>query len=100
MSERQYTAALPLTGIPMKPGTIDGELWKLDAACRGENPDLFFHPEGENPRSPLGKMRDKAARAICAKCEVQVECLDYRNANGDRYGVWGGQTELEIRRLP
>ena len=33
--------------------------WQIDAACRGEDSELFFHPEGE--RGPSRLSRELAA---------------------------------------
>jgi WhiB family redox-sensing transcriptional regulator len=64
--------------------------WQASAACRGMGVDLFFPKLGDvNP-----------ARAICARCEVRQECLDYiMAAESGAPGVWGGTTGLDRRRL-
>lgn len=36
---------------------------------------------------------------ICKNCPVSVECLEYAMAHDERYGIWGGYTERERRRL-
>ncbi len=36
---------------------------------------------------------------MCTSCEVRVECLDYALANDERFGIWGGLSERERRRL-
>ena len=46
--------------------------WQLDAACRGEDSDLFFHPEGE--RGPSRLSRELAAKSVCSGCPVMVQC--------------------------
>ncbi len=65
--------------------------WQLAAACRDENPDLFFHPEGE--RGPVRIAREMAAKAVCARCPVLRECARHALAVREPYGVWGGLTE-------
>lgn len=65
--------------------------WMADAACRGLDPALFHPGRGEDTT---------AAKAICARCPVRAECLDY--AMGDpreKHGVWGGRSERERRNL-
>jgi WhiB family transcriptional regulator, redox-sensing transcriptional regulator len=69
------------------------EWWSL-AACQGADPELFFPASGKNPvRAQLA-----AAKAVCAGCPVQAECLQYALATGPVHGIWGGLTEEERRR--
>ena len=65
--------------------------WWSAAACRSADPDLFF------PISNAGPAREQAAaaKAICATCRVQRECLAYALRTGQVHGVWGGTTERE-----
>lgn len=65
------------------------ESWRLLANCRGVNPEVFF------PQKSTGNAR--AAKAVCAGCEVTAECL----AAGmkEKLGVWGGTTERERRKM-
>ena len=39
------------------------------------------------------------ARRLCRGCPVKDECLDYALAANEHYGVWGGASERERRRL-
>ncbi len=71
--------------------------WQLDGACRGEDPNLFFHPEGE--RGAAREARETAAKAICAQCPVLRECAEHALAVREPYGVWGGMSEDERERL-
>jgi len=59
-------------------------------ACRGSDPDLFFPDRGESL---------EAAKALCAGCAVRDECLEHALRNGERFGVWGGTSERERRRI-
>jgi len=36
---------------------------------------------------------------VCKGCEVREQCLDYALANGEKFGIWGGLSERERRRL-
>jgi WhiB family redox-sensing transcriptional regulator len=67
--------------------------WQLDGSCRGENPDVFFHPEGE--RGPSRRNRDAAAKAMCLTCPVLKVCRSQALKVREPYGVWGGLTEAE-----
>jgi WhiB family transcriptional regulator, redox-sensing transcriptional regulator len=64
--------------------------WWDRAACRDEDPDLFF------PASPA---RVAKAKQVCAICPVQAACLDWALRYRQDYGVWGGTSEEE-RRTP
>ena len=67
--------------------------WQLHGLCRGENPEVFFHPEGE--RGPARRNRDSAAKAVCETCPVLVQCRAHALQVREPYGVWGGMTEDE-----
>ncbi|WP_443065740.1 WhiB family transcriptional regulator [Streptomyces sp. NBC_00503] len=72
-------------------------LWQERAACRELGSRLFFHPAGE--RGPEREARDAAAKEVCALCPVQRDCLRHALRVGETFGVWGGLTEDERRRL-
>ena len=65
--------------------------WRLFAACRSGDPELFF------PISDSGPGREQTARAqaICAACQVRRECLAFALQTGQIHGIWGGTTEHE-----
>lgn len=67
--------------------------WQLHGSCRGENPDIFFHPEGE--RGPARAARERAAKAICATCPVIAQCAAHALSVREPYGIWGGLSEDE-----
>ena len=71
--------------------------WQEVGACRGADQDLFFHPQNERGLARL--RRDRAAKAVCARCEVRVECADYAIRAREPYGVWGGRSEDERAEL-
>lgn len=66
--------------------------WMDDGACAGADPDLFFPLRGDNDAVA-------AAKAVCATCQVRVECLEYALENSERFGIWGGTAEKERRRI-
>ncbi len=74
-----------MIGLP-----VELQPWYKRAACLGADADAFFPEKGGTTR---------AAKRICAPCTVQTECLAYALANDERFGVWGGLTERERRRL-
>lgn len=67
--------------------------WQADAACRGMDSAVFFHPSGE--RGATRARRAEQAKAICAGCPVLSRCRDHALASREPFGVWGGLTEEE-----
>ncbi len=70
--------------------------WRTGAACRELDPDLFFSPDSFESKQEKDE-REIEAKAVCARCTVRDECLDYALKAGERYGIWGGLTEQERR---
>jgi WhiB family transcriptional regulator, redox-sensing transcriptional regulator len=78
--------------MPSMSGPTD---WRLDAACRHADPDLFF-PEGT--AGPTLQAVDRARR-LCATCLVRARCLDWALDHHAAFGIWGGLTEGVRRDL-
>ncbi len=70
--------------------------WMQRAACRREDPELFF-PVGD--RGPLHDRAVVAAKRVCRRCQVRFECLQYALASNQTEGIFGGLTPAERRRL-
>jgi WhiB family redox-sensing transcriptional regulator len=68
----------------------DERRWQERANCLGVDPDLFFPERGASTRE---------AKAVCAGCEVREDCLEYALAHGEKFGIWGGLSERERRRV-
>ena len=64
--------------------------WQMQANCMGVDPDLFFPERGASTRE---------AKEVCRGCVVRDDCLEYALANGEKFGIWGGRSERERRRL-
>ena len=64
--------------------------WRLEALCAETDPEAFFPEKG-------GSTRD--AKRVCSGCTVRSECLEFALANDERFGIWGGLSERERRRL-
>jgi WhiB family transcriptional regulator, redox-sensing transcriptional regulator len=64
--------------------------WHARAACRGLQPSLFF-AEGGGSTGP--------AKDVCAACVVRDDCLEDALANGEKFGIWGGMSERQRRRV-
>ena len=69
--------------------------WRDQAACRYEDPELFF-PIGTSGPSLLQTVQ---AKAVCGRCPVQKQCLEWALDHGEILGVWGGAGENERRAL-
>ncbi|MFI2301842.1 WhiB family transcriptional regulator [Actinacidiphila glaucinigra] len=69
--------------------------WRDEAACREEDPELFFPISG----SGLGRAQTGEAKAVCLRCPVTAHCLQWALAAGGLDGIWGGTTEEERRRI-
>lgn len=72
--------------------------WRSAAACQGATAGHFYPPAITESREER-LAREGAARDLCARCEVRAACLEYALAVGEPYGIWGGMTEAERRRL-
>ncbi|KMY22556.1 WhiB family transcriptional regulator, redox-sensing transcriptional regulator [Actinobaculum suis] len=69
--------------------------WRVRAACLKEDPELFF-PVGS---SASALAQAERAKAVCSRCTVREQCLDYALASCQDSGVWGGATEDERKAL-
>ena len=69
---------------------IDERDWQDQANCLGVDPDLFFPERGASTRE---------AKEVCRGCVVRLQCLEYALSNGEKFGIWGGLSERERRRL-
>lgn len=69
--------------------------WRHNAACRTEDPELFF-PVG-NSGPALAQISE--AKAVCRRCPVASTCLTWALETGQDAGVWGGMSEDERRAL-
>ena len=71
-------------GIPVPPD------WTELALCAETDPEAFFPEKGGSTRE---------AKSVCRSCEVRAECLEFALENDERFGIWGGMSERERRRL-
>jgi WhiB family redox-sensing transcriptional regulator len=70
--------------------TADEPSWQERALCAQTDPEAFFPEKGGSTRE---------AKRVCLSCEVRSECLEYALAHDERFGIWGGLSERERRRL-
>ena len=66
------------------------EAWRLNALCAETDPEAFFPEKGGSTRE---------AKRVCVGCDVRAECLEFALRNDERFGIWGGLSERERRRL-
>ncbi len=64
--------------------------WQMLSNCLGVDPDLFFPERGAST---------KDAKAVCQGCIVREDCLEYALTNREKFGIWGGLSERERRRI-
>jgi WhiB family redox-sensing transcriptional regulator len=76
-----------LMGIGLE---ADAQSWQEQALCAETDPEAFFPEKGGSTRE---------AKKICTGCEVKAQCLEYALSNDERFGIWGGLSERERRRL-
>lgn len=69
--------------------------WATQGVCRHSDPELFF------PVSRVGPGAGQVARAkaVCLRCPVRTECLEFALDSGQDFGVWGGASEDERRTM-
>lgn len=66
------------------------DCWQDQALCAQVDAELFYPEKGGSTRE---------AKSICAGCPVRMECLEYAMDRGEHFGIWGGLSERERRRL-
>jgi WhiB family redox-sensing transcriptional regulator len=68
----------------------EGQEWQRSGLCAQTDPEAFFPEKGGSTRE---------AKRICQGCAVRDECLEYALSNEERFGIWGGLSERERRRV-
>ena len=71
-------------------GQSEARVWQEYANCLGVDPDLFFPERGASPTE---------ANEVCRGCIVREDCLEYALQTGEKFGIWGGMSERERRRI-
>lgn len=84
----------PRGGVLGSITALDGDdsalSWQEQALCAQTDPEAFFPEKGGSTRE---------AKRVCASCDVRAECLEYALGNDERFGIWGGLSERERRKL-
>ena len=81
---------VPLAQIFISPDEVEELDWQDQALCAQTDPEAFFPEKGGSTRE---------AKRVCRSCEVRAECLEYALEHDERFGIWGGMSERERRRL-
>lgn len=71
-------------------GAVDEQEWQERALCAQTDAEAFFPVKGGSTRE---------AKQVCGRCDVASECLEYALRNQERFGIWGGRSERERRRI-
>ncbi|GAA2494514.1 hypothetical protein GCM10010406_33250 [Streptomyces thermolineatus] len=82
-----------LEDVPLPRGAAGP--WHSEAACRRDEAGLFFAPSKEPTAARLS--REEAAKRVCARCPVMLQCREHALVQPEPYGVWGGLTAAERR---
>ncbi|MGH8931539.1 MAG: WhiB family transcriptional regulator [Egibacteraceae bacterium] len=83
--------------LPLLAGAPDTE-WQELGLCRAEDGVVFF-PPAHFEHKPERTAREGRAKAICARCPVRLECLDWALVTREPHGVWGGYSEGERKQI-
>jgi WhiB family redox-sensing transcriptional regulator len=97
-SQKQAPTSSPSSHTNLSAGPIiqliSGESvelsWQERALCAQTDPEAFFPEKGGSTRE---------AKRVCLSCDVRSQCLEYALAHDERFGIWGGLSERERRRL-
>jgi WhiB family redox-sensing transcriptional regulator len=76
--------------VPFEAPVLDERPWAVFSACHTADPSLFFGGT---------RADERAAVIICSTCTVKDECLEFALGTRERFGVWGGTTERERKRM-
>ncbi|MEI6119598.1 MAG: WhiB family transcriptional regulator [Actinomycetes bacterium] len=93
MTERKSDLSSVATSFSTFPAASDGGVelsWQERALCAQTDPEAFFPEKGGSTRE---------AKRVCLSCDVRGECLEYALGHDERFGIWGGLSERERRRL-
>jgi WhiB family redox-sensing transcriptional regulator len=80
----------PVAGSDVLVTGVAELMWQERALCAQTDPESFFPEKGGSTRE---------AKRVCLTCEVRAECLEYALQHDERFGIWGGLSERERRKL-
>ena len=69
---------------------VDFPEWYSQARCAEADPEAWFPEKGRSTAY---------AKLVCRMCEVRPRCLEFALETRQPYGVWGGASERERRKI-
>jgi WhiB family redox-sensing transcriptional regulator len=69
--------------------------FKNPTACRDVDTNIFFPVDDHR----MQQQQIDDAKAICRECPARMECLEFAIATNQKFGIWGGTTDKERRRI-
>jgi WhiB family redox-sensing transcriptional regulator len=75
------------TGVDLR---VEAPEWQERSLCSQTDPEAFFPEKGGSTRE---------AKQMCSRCPVKGECLEYALGHDERFGIWGGLSERERRKV-
>ena len=82
--------AVVVESMQYPPESAPVDNWQEAALCAQTDAEAHFPEKGGST---------KAAKKVCAMCDVTGECLNYALENDEKFGIWGGLSERERRTL-
>lgn len=71
--------------------------WQEKAKCREVDPELFYLPYGLRQNNKQKRINE--AKAVCKQCPVISECLQFALSTEEPFGVWGGTSPEDRKRI-
>ena len=92
VSPRPHLSLVPDTVVEdeFEAAEVETDQWQDRALCAQTDPEAFFPEKGGSTRE---------AKRVCRSCDVRTECLEFALENDERFGIWGGLSERERRRV-
>jgi WhiB family transcriptional regulator, redox-sensing transcriptional regulator len=88
--QNRVEEANTLRELEVLDGDAEELMWQERALCAQTDPEAFFPEKGGSTRE---------AKRVCLSCEVRGDCLEYALLHDERFGIWGGLSERERRKL-
>ena len=70
--------------------SVETRNWARRAMCLDLDTESFYPQRGEST---------VVIKMICKSCPVVKPCLEYAMRNMEKFGIWGGTSERERRRM-